>query len=73
MIRYRAKGALREVEKALGLPEDVTSALSSQLWGWSKDGIDEDRAAEFNLRFCQSSRQPGHRSGAGPPLFMRPS
>jgi hypothetical protein len=23
--------------------------------------------------FCQSSRQPGHRSGAGPPLFMRPA
>ena len=49
VIRYRAKGAIREVGKALGLPEDVTSALSSQLWGWSKDGVDEDRAAEINL------------------------
>ncbi|GAB2295008.1 Error-prone DNA polymerase 1 [Dionaea muscipula] len=49
VIRYRAKGALREVGKALGLPEDVTSALASQLWGWSKDGISEERAEELNL------------------------
>lgn len=49
VIRYRAKGALREVGKALGLTEDVTSALASQLWGWSKDGISEDRAEELNL------------------------
>ncbi len=52
VIRYRAKGALREVGKALGLPEDVTSALSSQLWGWSRDGIDEDRAGELNLNLA---------------------
>ena len=29
VIRYRARGAVREVGKALGLPEDVTGALAS--------------------------------------------
>ncbi len=32
VIRYRAKGALRDVGKALGLPEDLTKTLSSQVW-----------------------------------------
>ena len=52
VIRYRAKGAIRDVGKALGLPEDITGALSSQLWGWSKDGIDEDSAAQLNLNLA---------------------
>jgi len=38
--RFRARGALREVGKALGLPEDLTGALSSQVWGWSNDVSD---------------------------------
>ena len=36
--RYRTRGAVREVGKALGLPEDLTAMLSSQVWGWSEDG-----------------------------------
>ncbi|MXI55161.1 error-prone DNA polymerase, partial [Escherichia coli] len=36
VIRYRAKGALRDVGKAMGLPEDLIRALSSQLWAWSE-------------------------------------
>jgi error-prone DNA polymerase len=47
--RYRARGAVREVGKALGLTEDVTGALASQLWGWSEDGVTEERAEELNL------------------------
>ena len=43
VTRYRARGAVREVGKAMGLTEDVTSALASQLWGWSEDGVTEDR------------------------------
>lgn len=35
VTRYRAKGALRDVGKALGLPEDVIRQLASQVWGWS--------------------------------------
>ncbi|GGE20093.1 error-prone DNA polymerase 2 [Aureimonas endophytica] len=48
VIRYRAKGALRDVGKALGLPEDLTKTLSSQVWGWSED-IDEKHARSVNL------------------------
>ncbi|HEY6049045.1 MAG TPA: PHP domain-containing protein, partial [Sphingomicrobium sp.] len=35
--RYRTRGALREVGKALGLSEDTLGALAGQIWGWSND------------------------------------
>ena len=40
---------MRDVGKALGLPEDVTGALATQIWGWSEEGVDEEHAAELNL------------------------
>ncbi|PMZ82319.1 hypothetical protein, partial [Pseudomonas sp. FW215-T2] len=43
--RYRSRGAVREVGKALGLPEDMTAALASQIWGWSNDGVPEEHVA----------------------------
>lgn len=46
--RYRSRGALREVGKALGLPEDLTAALSSQVWGSSND-VDDGHADALNL------------------------
>jgi error-prone DNA polymerase len=49
VIRYRAKGALRDVGKALGLPEELIKLLSSQVWGWSKEGIEPKYAEELNL------------------------
>jgi error-prone DNA polymerase len=49
VIRYRAKGAIRDVGKALGLPEDLTKALSSQVWSWSEDGVETRHAEELNL------------------------
>src|SRR3546814_7586344 len=49
VIRYRTKGAIRDVGKALGLSEDLIKALSSQVWGWSDEGVDEKQAAEHNL------------------------
>ncbi len=48
VIRYRAKGALRDVGKALGLPEDLTKTLSSQVWGWS-EGVEQKHAEDLNL------------------------
>ena len=48
VIRYRAKGALRDVGKALGLPEDLTKMLSSQVWG-SSDEVDPKHARDLNL------------------------
>jgi error-prone DNA polymerase len=52
VIRYRARGAVRELGKALGLTEDVTSALASQVWGWSDEGVDPELAAELNLNLA---------------------
>ncbi|MCW3846982.1 error-prone DNA polymerase [Sphingomonas sp. LB-2] len=48
VIRFRARSALREVGKAMGLPEDLTAALSSQVWGWSND-VDGKHADALNL------------------------
>jgi error-prone DNA polymerase len=47
--RYRAKGALRDVGKALGIPEDMIAALSAGVWGWSKEGVGEKQVNELNL------------------------
>ncbi|MGZ8360320.1 MAG: error-prone DNA polymerase, partial [Allosphingosinicella sp.] len=47
--RYRSRGAVREVGKALGLPEDVTGALAGQIWGWSSEGVSDRHAADLNL------------------------
>ncbi len=49
VVRYRARGAIRDVGKALGLPEDMIKALSGQTWAWDKAGIDNKHAAELNL------------------------
>ncbi len=49
VIRYRAKGALRDVGKALGLPADMIGLLSSQVWGWSTEGVEPKHAEELNL------------------------
>ncbi|MDO6415375.1 error-prone DNA polymerase [Sphingomonas sp. BIUV-7] len=49
VTRYRARGAVREVGKALGLPEDMTVALAGLIWGWSVDGVSEKQARELNL------------------------
>lgn len=48
VTRYRSKGALRDVGKALGLPEDLTKTLSSQVWGWS-DSVSEKHVKDLNL------------------------
>ncbi|OLP58847.1 error-prone DNA polymerase [Xaviernesmea oryzae] len=49
IIRYRAKGALRDVGKALGMPEDLVGALSSQLWSWSEEGVEDKHVQALNL------------------------
>jgi error-prone DNA polymerase len=46
---YRARGAIREVGKALGLSEDVTGALAGTVWGWSGSAIDDDKVREAGL------------------------
>ncbi len=46
--RYRSRGALREVGKAMGLSEDLTAALSSQVWGTSNE-VDDNYATALDL------------------------
>ncbi|MCI0598857.1 MAG: error-prone DNA polymerase, partial [Beijerinckiaceae bacterium] len=52
VIRYRARGALREIGKAMGLTGDVTSALASQVSGWGEEGITPKHAEELNLNLA---------------------
>ncbi|MDB5510854.1 MAG: polymerase alpha subunit, partial [Enterovirga sp.] len=47
VIRYGARGAVREVGKVFGLPEDVTAALAGLVWGWSRDGVGGKEAQEL--------------------------
>jgi error-prone DNA polymerase len=47
--RYRARSAVREVGKALGLPEDMTAALAGSVWGWSNEGVEQKHLDELNL------------------------
>jgi error-prone DNA polymerase len=49
VIRYRARGAIREVGKAMGLTDDVVGRLSGAIWGWGTEAIDGERAAEQGL------------------------
>ena len=49
VTRFRGRGAVREVGKALGLPEDVTAGLSRLIWGWDQDGVTEKQLKEMNL------------------------
>lgn len=48
VIRYRAKGALRDVGKVMGLPEDVIALLSKQIWGWSRH-VEAEKFAETGI------------------------
>jgi len=49
VIHYRPRMAIREVGKAMGLSEDVTSALARTVWGgWGKE-IGERHAAETGM------------------------
>jgi error-prone DNA polymerase len=48
VTRYRAKGAIRDVGKVLGLPEDVIKALSSGMWSWSEE-VPDRNIRELNL------------------------
>ena len=49
VIHYRPRSAVREVGKALGLSEDVTTRLTSTVWGSFAGTMDEKRFAESGL------------------------
>ncbi|MDB5679481.1 error-prone DNA polymerase [Sphingomonas bacterium] len=43
VIHYRSRSTVREVGKALGMTEDVTSRLSSTIWGSYSSKMEEER------------------------------
>jgi error-prone DNA polymerase len=49
VIHYRARSAVRDVGKALGLSLDAVGALAGQVWGRSGEGVDEARVRELGL------------------------
>ncbi|WP_371224167.1 error-prone DNA polymerase [Roseovarius sp. 2305UL8-3] len=49
LIHFRSRAAIREVGKVMGLSQDVTSGLSSQIWGMTNGGVDLDRIRELGL------------------------
>ncbi|WP_171210056.1 MULTISPECIES: error-prone DNA polymerase [unclassified Ruegeria] len=49
VIHFRTRAAIREVGKVMGLSQDVTAGLTSQIWGMSNGGVDMDRIRELGL------------------------
>ena len=80
VTRYRARGAIRDVGKALGLPEDVIKALSSGMWSWSEEVCDrnvkdlnlnpDDRRLVLTLRLAQQLMGAPRHLGQHPGGFV---
>ena len=49
VIHYRPRSAIRDVGKALGLTEDVTSHLADTVWGSWGDGLSEAQVRQAGL------------------------
>jgi error-prone DNA polymerase len=49
VIHYRSRRAIREVGKVMGLTEDVTSALTKTVWGYSDGGLPDDHIRQAGL------------------------
>ena len=49
VIHFRSRAAIREVGKVMGLSQDVTAALSGQIWGWHDTGPEEMQIRELGL------------------------
>jgi len=49
VISYRARSAMRDVGKAMGLSADAVDTLARTVWGWGRDGIDEGYVREAGL------------------------
>lgn len=49
VVTYRGRSAMREVAKAFGLSDDVQSAMSGSIWGWSSSELGEKEATAAGL------------------------
>ncbi|MBC7906835.1 MAG: error-prone DNA polymerase [Rhodospirillaceae bacterium] len=49
VIHYRARSAIRDVGKVLGLSEDMVGALARTIWGWSSSPIPDEHVRQLGL------------------------
>ncbi|HUF86607.1 MAG TPA: error-prone DNA polymerase [Thermohalobaculum sp.] len=49
VIHFRARAAVREVGRAMGLSDDITAALAGQVWGRSGEPFPADRLRQIGL------------------------
>ncbi|MFP6749709.1 MAG: error-prone DNA polymerase [Alphaproteobacteria bacterium] len=49
VVSYRAKSAIREVGKALGLSLDAVGALAGNVWGWGGEQVEDGKVREIGL------------------------
>ncbi len=49
VVTFRARSAVREVGKVMGLSADVIGVLASQIWSWCENGIIEEQMRQIGL------------------------
>ena len=49
VISYRPRSAVRDVGKAMGLSADTINLLAGTLWGWGREGINDDYIRQAGL------------------------
>jgi len=49
VITYRARSAIREVGKVMGLSEDIVGAMARMTWGWTSKGVAAEQVEEAGL------------------------
>ena len=49
VICYRARGAIRDVGKAMGLSLDMVDRLAKSVWGWGHEAVADERVRELGL------------------------
>ena len=49
VVCYRTRGALRDVGKALGISQDVITALAGSVWGWGSEKLKEESVRALGL------------------------
>ncbi|MEO1092213.1 MAG: error-prone DNA polymerase [Pseudomonadota bacterium] len=55
VIRYRARSAIREVGKVVGLSFDTVDALARTVWGWSSEGLEPAKLKDSGLDVADST------------------
>jgi error-prone DNA polymerase len=62
---YRARGAIRELGKALGLPPGEIERVARGSEGWDAREVDKDIASAFGLASTRSPEREGRRGASG--------